>query len=108
MSDAPAPSRHVSWPSRMVAAICIGFVRGYQVTLSPLMGGHCRFHPTCSHYSIEAYREWGAIKGTWLTVRRIGRCHPFGGHGYDPVPARPIKDESSATPKPAERARSID
>jgi putative membrane protein insertion efficiency factor len=61
-------------------------VRGYQVTLGPLMGGHCRFHPSCSYYAIEAYRVHGPVRGTWLTLRRILRCHPFGGQGYDPVP----------------------
>jgi putative membrane protein insertion efficiency factor len=63
-------------------------VRLYQVTLGFLMGGHCRFQPTCSEYSIEAFRTHGAFKGGWLTIRRILRCHPFGGHGYDPVPPR--------------------
>lgn len=74
--------------SRTLSAMCIGLVRGYQVTLGPLMGGHCRFHPSCSHYSIEAYRTWGPLKGTWLTAKRLARCHPFGGHGFDPVPER--------------------
>ena len=63
-------------------------IRLYQVTLGPLMGGHCRFHPTCSRYAIEAYRMHGPIRGSWLTARRIGRCHPFGRGGYDPVPER--------------------
>ncbi len=61
-------------------------IRLYQVTLSPLVGRHCRFHPTCSRYAAEAYRVHGPIRGTYLTARRIARCHPFGGHGYDPVP----------------------
>lgn len=68
--------------------MCIGLVRGYQVTLGPLMGGHCRFHPSCSHYAIEAYQTWGPLKGTWLTAKRLARCHPLGGHGFDPVPPR--------------------
>jgi putative membrane protein insertion efficiency factor len=63
-------------------------IRMYQVLLSPLMAGHCRFHPTCSHYGIEAYRLHGPILGSWLTFRRLARCHPFGGKGYDPVPPR--------------------
>jgi len=67
-------------------------VRLYQVTLGPLMGGHCRFHPTCSEYSIEAMRRHGPWRGSWLTVRRILRCHPFGGCGLDPVP--PVDHES--------------
>lgn len=67
-------------------------VRGYQVTLGPLLGGHCRFTPTCSHYGLEALRTHGAVRGGWLTVRRLARCHPFerlgGGSGEDPVPPR--------------------
>jgi putative membrane protein insertion efficiency factor len=64
----------------------IVLIRLYQATLGPLMGGHCRFHPSCSVYAIDAYRIHGPIRGSWLTVRRICRCQPFGGHGYDPVP----------------------
>lgn len=61
-------------------------IRIYQVTLGPLMGGHCRFVPTCSHYALEAYRQHGPLRGTWLTARRLLRCHPFCRGGYDPVP----------------------
>ncbi|MCC6660233.1 MAG: membrane protein insertion efficiency factor YidD [Phycisphaerales bacterium] len=61
-------------------------VRTYQVTLGPVLGGHCRFEPSCSRYAIEAYRLHGPLRGSWLTARRISRCHPFGGHGFDPVP----------------------
>jgi len=61
-------------------------VRGYQVTLGPVMSGQCRFQPTCSAYAIDALRAHGAFKGGWLTLRRLLRCHPFGGSGYDPVP----------------------
>ena len=67
---------------------CIALVRAYQVTLSRITGGHCRFHPSCSHYSIDAFRTHGAARGAWLTVRRIARCHPWGGQGDDPVPPR--------------------
>lgn len=66
----------------------VALVRLYQVTLGPLMGGHCRFTPSCSHYALEALREHGAVRGSWLTVRRLARCHPLGGWGYDPVPPR--------------------
>lgn len=58
----------------------------YQITLGPFLGGHCRFQPTCSRYGLEAYREHGPLRGTWLTLRRVLRCHPLGGRGYDPVP----------------------
>ena len=61
-------------------------VRGYQVLLSPYLGGRCRYHPSCSHYALDALRRHGAARGGWLALRRLGRCHPFGGMGYDPVP----------------------
>lgn len=70
----------------IMAKALIFLVRLYQATLSPLMGGHCRFHPTCSAYSIEALRTHGARRGAWLTVRRLLKCHPLGGAGFDPVP----------------------
>lgn len=66
----------------------IFLVRAYQVTLSPLMGGACRFEPSCSNYMIGALRVHGAAKGTLLGLWRILRCHPFGSHGYDPVPPK--------------------
>lgn len=65
-----------------------GAVTIYRYTLSPLLGPRCRYVPTCSAYALEALREHGAIRGSWLAVRRIARCHPWGGHGYDPVPSR--------------------
>lgn len=74
--------------ARAINAVCIAMIRGYQRTLAVLLGGHCRFHPTCSNYAIEAYQVWGPWRGTWLTLRRLARCHPFGGHGFDPVPER--------------------
>ncbi len=63
-------------------------IRIYQYTLSPLLGQNCRHTPTCSHYTIEAIQEWGIIKGIWLGIKRISRCHPWGTHGYDPVPKK--------------------
>lgn len=82
MSGAAAPIRDI--PARFL----IFLVRLYQAALSPIMGGHCRFSPTCSQYALEALRMHGALRGSWLALRRIGRCHPFGGAGDDPVPAR--------------------
>ena len=64
----------------------IGMIRLYQLCLSPFLGSSCRFHPSCSHYTIAALREHGALKGTWLGLRRLGRCHPWHPGGHDPVP----------------------
>jgi putative membrane protein insertion efficiency factor len=61
-------------------------IRFYQVCISPLVGVNCRFVPSCSQYALEATREHGALKGSLLTAKRLCRCHPFGGHGHDPVP----------------------
>ncbi|MFN3077490.1 MAG: membrane protein insertion efficiency factor YidD [Alphaproteobacteria bacterium] len=61
-------------------------VRGYQLLLSPILPPSCRYRPTCSAYALEALERHGAIRGGWLAVRRIARCHPWGGEGYDPVP----------------------
>jgi len=72
----------------IAARACIGLVRLYQATLSRIVGGHCRFEPSCSHYSIAALRTHGAARGAWLTIRRLARCHPWGGQGHDPVPPR--------------------
>jgi putative membrane protein insertion efficiency factor len=66
----------------------IFMVRGYQVALSPLLGSNCRHTPTCSAYTIEAIEEWGPLKGTWLGMKRISKCHPWGSHGYDPIPKK--------------------
>jgi len=67
-------------------------IRFYQYSISPLLGTNCRHTPTCSHYAIEAIEEWGVVKGMWLGIKRIARCHPWGTHGYDPVPKR-VKSE---------------
>jgi hypothetical protein len=61
-------------------------IRGYQVVLSPLLGPHCRHVPTCSSYAMEAIALHGALRGGWLALRRVLRCHPWGTSGYDPVP----------------------
>jgi len=63
-------------------------IKLYQWFLSPLLGKNCRFTPTCSHYMVEAIEEWGILKGGWMGIKRISRCHPWGGSGYDPVPKR--------------------
>lgn len=70
-----------------MSKIAILLIKFYQKFISQyiLVGGHCRFRPTCSEYAIQAYRKYGFIKGTYLTIRRILRCHPFNDGGYDPL-----------------------
>jgi len=72
--------------NRFPAQLPIALIRLYQWCISPWLGLRCRFDPTCSSYAIEALTHHGILKGGWLTTRRILRCHPFGGMGYDPVP----------------------
>jgi putative membrane protein insertion efficiency factor len=72
-----------------LALLMLGGIRLYQWTLSALIGRHCRFQPTCSRYSAEAIVRYGAFRGGWMAIRRIGRCHPWGGAGWDPVPKEP-------------------
>ena len=74
--------------STIVSTCLIGLVKFYQVALSPWLGRSCRYNPTCSHYTIQAIREWGPIKGSWMGMKRISRCHPWGGFGDDPVPKK--------------------
>lgn len=69
-----------------IAGVFLLLVRGYQLLLSPMLGASCRYTPTCSQYAIEAIRKYGPFKGGWLAIKRIARCHPWGGHGHDPVP----------------------
>jgi hypothetical protein len=69
---------------RLPRLALIGVVRAYQLLLSPHFPSSCRYHPTCSSYAVEAFRRHGAVKGLVLTIHRLGRCHPWGGHGVDP------------------------
>lgn len=69
-------------------------IRFYQIFISPLCPGVCRYQPTCSQYTIEAIKTHGVLKGIWLGFKRICRCHPWGGSGYDPVPAKETKHKS--------------
>ena len=71
----------------MIRRALVGLVRGYRLLLSPWLGSACRFTPTCSAYAIEALEQHGAAAGTYLTVARIARCHPWCAGGHDPVPA---------------------
>ena len=71
---------------KIISLIFIFIIRLYQFLLSPILGASCRFTPTCSQYGLEAIQKYGPFKGGWLTLKRIGRCHPWGKHGPDPVP----------------------
>ncbi|WP_404357856.1 membrane protein insertion efficiency factor YidD [Methylotuvimicrobium sp. KM1] len=77
-------------------SLLIGIVRFYRLVISPLLPPSCRYQPTCSEYAVEAITRHGPFKGLWLTLKRLGRCHPWGGHGYDPVPPK----EPGTTNKP--------
>jgi len=61
-------------------------IRGYQLLLSPFLGSNCRYHPSCSEYACEAIARYGLLKGSWLGIKRLGRCHPWHPGGFDPVP----------------------
>lgn len=76
--------------------VLIALVRAYRYVLSPWFGNQCRFHPTCSHFAIEAIETHGSARGLWLTGRRLLRCHPWHAGGHDPVPPRPVN------PKPCQ------
>lgn len=71
---------------QMIARFFIFLIRIYQNTISLLLPSTCRFSPSCSQYGVEALKKHGALKGGWMTLKRISRCHPWGGSGYDPVP----------------------
>jgi uncharacterized protein len=71
---------------RILSLPFIALIKLYQWIISPILGPKCRFTPTCSNYAIEALKKHGVFKGTWLAIKRISRCHPWGGHGSDPVP----------------------
>lgn len=70
----------------IVGGMFLLLIRAYQLVLSPMLGASCRYAPTCSQYAVEAIRKYGPFKGGWLAIKRIARCHPWGGHGHDPVP----------------------
>ncbi|MCL2434903.1 MAG: membrane protein insertion efficiency factor YidD [Lentimicrobiaceae bacterium] len=72
--------------NQIFSVFFIALIKVYQFTLSPFLGKQCRFVPTCSQYGVEAIQKHGALKGSWLTIKRIVRCNPWGGSGYDPVP----------------------
>ena len=67
-------------------SVLLGMIRGYQLTLSPVLGGGCRYYPSCSQYTYEAVERYGWVRGSWMGIKRIGRCQPFARGGFDPVP----------------------
>ena len=85
-SDRSSPRSMKEFLKKVAIAPFIFLIRFYQVCISPLKQPTCRFTPTCSQYALEAFKKHGPFKGFHLTVRRLLRCHPWGGHGYDPVP----------------------
>lgn len=78
--------------------LLIGLLKAYRAVISPLYGQVCRYHPSCSAYALEAVTRHGGVRGSWLAVRRLGRCHPWAAGGYDPVPP------ASAPPRPGRTA----
>jgi len=78
--------------NKIITFPLILLIRGYQLIISPLLGSNCRFIPTCSEYAMESLKVYGLLKGTFLTIKRIGKCHPWGSHGYDPIPTKMEKN----------------
>ena len=81
---------------RLLAWPLLGLVWMYRLLISPWLGNNCRFSPSCSQYALDALRLHGAFRGSWLAAKRIGRCHPWGDSGYDPVPEKqedPVETE---------------
>jgi len=70
---------------KILSILFIWLIRFYQAFISPLLGAKCRYTPTCSAYGVEAIKKYGPFKGGWMTIKRFASCHPWGGHGYDPV-----------------------
>jgi putative membrane protein insertion efficiency factor len=99
---AASPPRHGPGAAARVLMLAIGFYRRF---VSPMLGPRCRFYPSCSAYALGALREHGAVRGTWLTIRRIARCHPFNPGGYDPVPPRGTRRAKGAGMDPPHASR---
>lgn len=81
--------------------LLIGFLKVYRKVISPMYGDVCRFYPSCSAYALEAVQLHGAVRGSWLTVRRLARCHPWNPGGYDPVPPKNVQQNSGDSDGPA-------
>jgi uncharacterized protein len=82
-----------------VTRLLVLLIRGYRFAISPLYGQVCRYHPTCSAYALEAVTEHGSLRGSWLAVRRIARCHPWAAGGVDPVPPRRTDHHGHSRPR---------
>jgi hypothetical protein len=89
----------------VLAKLLTGGIRFYQVAISSWTPASCRFTPTCSSYALEAIEKHGSTRGSWLAMKRIGRCHPWGGHGYDPVPEPAASAASAPSPEIEQRGR---
>ena len=77
--------------ARVPDALLAGLVRAYQLIISPVLAGSCRYHPTCSQYALDAIDTHGPLAGSWLAIKRVARCHPWGSSGFDPIPPRNTK-----------------
>jgi uncharacterized protein len=86
LSENPRAPRWRRGPAALARMSLLALIKIYQWGLSPWFGGRCRYLPSCSVYAAEAVRRFGALRGGWLALKRLGRCHPWGGSGYDPVP----------------------
>lgn len=97
MGEIPEPTHHrpVGPVGRLLSLPFLALIWAYRLTLSPFVGRQCRFHPTCSQYALDAYREHGPLRGTWLTLRRLLRCHPLNRGGYDPVPVNEPRNDAA-------------
>lgn len=82
----PLPGGEGALQGPLMKSFLIGFVRLYQLLISPVLGSNCRYHPSCSAYTIEAMEKHGAFNGIWMGIRRVLRCHPWHEGGFDPVP----------------------
>jgi putative membrane protein insertion efficiency factor len=80
-----------------IRAAIFGLIRAYQLGISPLLGARCRYYPSCSQYALEAVAVHGSVRGSWLAIRRLARCHPFHPGGYDPVP--PVSEAHASAPQ---------